>query len=105
VMLALCRLLGLPARYVSGHVVGEGGTHAWVEVVLPDATGAAMAVPFDPTYGCRPGLDHVTVATGRDYRDVAPTAGSYTGDPGGRLTASKRMDVVGVHYARGRRTA
>ncbi|HXM56329.1 MAG TPA: transglutaminase family protein [Candidatus Dormibacteraeota bacterium] len=106
VMLVLCRLLGLPARYVSGHVMGEGGTHAWVEVVLPDPAGSgAVAVPFDPTYGCRPGLDHVTVATGRDYRDVAPTAGTYTGEPGGRLSASKRMDVVGVEYARGRRTA
>jgi transglutaminase-like putative cysteine protease len=107
VMLALCRLLGLPARYVSGHVVGEGGTHAWVEVALPDPAGSglAAAVPFDPTYGCRPGLDHVTVATGRDYRDVAPTAGTYIGERGGRLTAGKWMDVVGVEHTWGRRTA
>ena len=34
-MLALCRLLGIPARYVSGYLVGEGGTHAWVEVLQP----------------------------------------------------------------------
>src|SRR2546427_2593583 len=31
VMLALCRALGLPTLYVSGHLVGEGGTHAWVD--------------------------------------------------------------------------
>ena len=35
VMLALCHLLGLPARYVSGHLLGQGGTHAWVEVIVP----------------------------------------------------------------------
>src|SRR5207248_7791393 len=34
-MLALCRLCGVPARYVSGHVLGEGGTHAWVDVLVP----------------------------------------------------------------------
>ena len=35
VMLALCHLLRLPARYVSGHLLGQGGTHAWVEVIVP----------------------------------------------------------------------
>ena len=35
VMLALCHLAGLPARYVSGHLIGQGGTHAWVEVIVP----------------------------------------------------------------------
>ena len=41
VMLAVCRACGLPSRYVSGHLLGQGGTHAWVEVVLPtdDGTG------------------------------------------------------------------
>ena len=37
VMIALCRAAGLPARYVSGHLLGEGGTHAWVEVIVADA--------------------------------------------------------------------
>lgn len=107
-MLALCRLLGLPARYVSGHLLGEGGTHAWVEVLLPDPAGTCLAASFafDPSHGSRPGLDHVTVATGRDYHDVAPTAGTYVGDAVGRLSASKRVDIVGIEYARsGRRAA
>ena len=108
VMLAVCRLLGLPARYVSGHLIGEGGTHAWVEVLLPDPAGSGLAAAFafDPTQGGRAGLGHVTVATGRDYRDVAPTAGTYEGAACGHLSASKRMDIVGVAYAPGRsRTA
>ena len=41
VMIALCRAVGLPARYVSGHLLGEGGTHAWVEVIVADAFGRA----------------------------------------------------------------
>ncbi len=39
VLLVLCRVAGLPARYVSGFLPGEGAMHAWVEVLLPAATG------------------------------------------------------------------
>src|SRR6202007_2321772 len=78
IMLALCRAVGLPARYVSGHLLGEGGTHAWVEVVVADANGA-RAVALDPCNGCRVGANYLTVATGRDYTDVAPTSGTYRG--------------------------
>ncbi|HEX2048887.1 MAG TPA: transglutaminase family protein [Acidimicrobiales bacterium] len=94
VMLALCRLCGLPARYVSGHLVGEGGSHAWVEVLLPSAEDPAVltAVAFDPTNDRRAGRGYLTVAVGRDYADVAPTSGSYVGPPGGRLTASKSLE-------------
>ena len=35
IMLAACRAAGIPARYVSGHLGGEGGSHAWVEVLYP----------------------------------------------------------------------
>ena len=93
VMLALCHLLGLPARYVSGHLIGQGGTHAWVEVVIPRAQDA-IAVPFDPCHGRRAGSSYVTVATGRDYSDVAPTSGSYVGTSGSRLTARRRVGVL-----------
>src|SRR5439155_332940 len=68
VMLALCRECGLPARYVSGHMLGQGGTHAWVEVVLPAGGGHdAVAHAFDPTHAGRAGLGYVTIAVGRDY--------------------------------------
>ena len=87
VMLALCRLCGLPARYVSGHMIGEGGSHAWVEVVLPSAT-----VAFDPTNDRRAGWAYLTVAVGRDYADVAPTHGSYCGPAGGRLSSTKALE-------------
>jgi transglutaminase-like putative cysteine protease len=95
VMLAVCHLLGLPARYVSGHLLGQGGTHAWVEVIVARAA-EAMAVAFDPCNGRRAGAGYVTVATGRDYLDVAPASGSYTGSSRGRLTANRRVGVLAV---------
>lgn len=93
IMLTLCRLCGLPARYVSGHLLGEGGTHAWVEVIVADAAGA-RAAGFDPCNGRRAGRDYLTVATGRDYTDVAPTSGTYLGTARGTLTATKRVGVT-----------
>jgi transglutaminase-like putative cysteine protease len=100
VMLAMCHACKLPARYVSGHMVGQGGTHAWVEVVLPDARGSrgsAVAHAFDPTHAARAGLGYVTIAVGRDYSDVAPTSGTYRAGGGtGRLTASKQVTLTGA---------
>lgn len=94
-MLALCRIRGLPARYVSGHLVGQGGTHAWVEVLVPSADGrAAEAVGYDPCNGRRTGAGHVTVATGRDYRDVPPTSGTYVGKAAGHLTTRRDLVVL-----------
>jgi transglutaminase-like putative cysteine protease len=92
VMLAMCRSVGVRARYVSGHLIGQGGTHAWVEVLVPDGLGA-RAVPFDPCHGRRGDRRYVTIATGRDYRDVAPTSGSYSGDARGELTTSRALSA------------
>jgi transglutaminase-like putative cysteine protease len=93
VMLAICRAAGVPARYVSGHLLGEGGTHAWVEVLVGDG-GGARAVAFDPCNGCRAGLRHITIAVGRDYADVAPTSGRFTGVNQGALTVHKHLGVT-----------
>ena len=94
VMLTVCRLAGIPARYVSGHLLGEqGGSHAWVEVLVPDGPGA-RALAFDPTNGCRVGGRHLPVAVGRDYADVAPTSGVYTGSAHGHLTWTKRAGIT-----------
>jgi transglutaminase-like putative cysteine protease len=93
VMLALCHALRLPARYVSGHLLGQGGTHAWTEVLVP-RDGRAEAVALDPCHGRRTDGGYVTIATGRDYADVAPTSGSYIGASPGRLTAGRRVGVL-----------
>lgn len=95
IMLAVCRLRGLPARYVSGHLLGQGGTHAWVEVLVARG-GCAVALAFDPCHGRRAGNRYVTVAVGRDYTDVAPTSGTFVGAPGGTLTGTRHVGVVAI---------
>jgi transglutaminase-like putative cysteine protease len=117
VMIALCRAAGLPARYVLGHLVGDGASHAWVEAVIPDGwappppgaaasgsagagvarggTGAA-AVALDPCHNRFADRRYVTIATGRDYDDVRPTSGAYRGSGRGELTATQRVEIVGL---------
>lgn len=86
-MLSIIRTYGLPARYVSGYIeaydptvkdsklVGATASHAWVEVCLPGGFWWGL----DPTNNQTAGVRHVRVATGRDYRDVAPLRGTYKG--------------------------
>jgi len=101
IMLAVCRSAELPSRYVSGHLVGQGGTHAWVEVVLPveDGSGDAIAWTFDPTHASRGGMEYVSIAVGADYSDVAPTSGTYISRVAGRLVTHKRVTLTDVEYA------
>lgn len=99
IMVAMCRAAGVAARYVSGHMLGEGGSHAWAEVLLPER-GGYVAYAFDPT-NRRPGLNYVTVAVGRDYSDVPPTAGSFSAPYGGELSCTKKAGLTRVEYRSG----
>ncbi len=100
-MIAVCRLCGLSARYVSGHLLGEGGTHAWVEVILPDPDrqDGAIVWPYDPANGCPVGLRYLTIAVGRDYYDVAPTSGTYRAAYAGELQTHKSVGITAADYA------
>ncbi len=97
IMLAACRAQGTPARYVSGHLVGEGGSHAWVEVLRPHPyhRNRWFAEGWDPTHNRRADSDYLVVAVGRDYADVAPLSGSYdsTGVVTNTLTVDKRLEL------------
>ena len=101
IAIAVLRTLGVPARYVSGHVLGEGAPHAWFEAILPDPSEPTrlIAKAYDPTHRRFPGMSYITVAVGRDYADVAPTSGSYTGIAGSRLLPRKDAWVVDARMA------
>ena len=86
VMIGALRSLGLAARYVSGYLltqpvpgaprlVGADASHAWVAVWCPVLGWVAL----DPTNAVPAGVDHVSVAWGRDYGDVAPLRGVIRG--------------------------
>ena len=93
VMIAMCSSLGIASRYVSGHLVGDGASHAWTEVFDPTRN---VAIAIDPTHRRRTDLRYITTATGRDYRDVAPTSGTYSGRGQGKLTVNKVVRLVDV---------
>ena len=101
VFIGACRSLGLAARYVSGYLltrpppgqaklVGADASHAWAEIWCPEQGWLAL----DPTNAVPAGLDHVTLAWGRDYADVAPLRGVLRG--GGVATLSVRVSVEPV---------
>jgi len=89
VLIGACRSLGLAARYVSGYLltcpppgqprlVGADASHAWAAVWCPPFGWLAL----DPTNDVPVGPDHVTLAWGRDYADVAPLRGVIRGGSG-----------------------
>lgn len=98
-LLAMLRLLKIPARYVSGYVCpkdqslrGEGATHAWVEAFIP----AMGWVGLDPTNDCVVNDLHVRLAIGRNFTDCSPVKGTYKG------TAKQTLEVgVSVEYEDG----
>jgi transglutaminase-like putative cysteine protease len=83
IMIAGLRGLGVPAAYVSGylrtvpppgaaHLTGADAMHAWVLAWCGASVGWCG---LDPTNGVLSGEDHVVLAIGRDYADVAPIEG------------------------------
>jgi transglutaminase-like putative cysteine protease len=88
VFIACCRLAGIPARYVSGYVCGNGSgesaSHAWADAWV----GESQAwLGIDVTHLSPAGPIHCRLAVGRDYLDAAPVRGVRRG--GGR----ESMDV------------
>jgi transglutaminase-like putative cysteine protease len=102
IFIALARHLGVPCRYVSGYLFheagcadrsGEGATHAWAEVLLPDCGW----IGIDPTNNIMVGERHIRIAFGRDYADVPPTRGVYTGLTAVRSELAVSVRVGPVH--------
>ncbi|RWX79098.1 transglutaminase family protein [Neorhizobium lilium] len=100
IMIVALRSLGIPAGYVSGflrttpppgkeRLEGADAMHAWVRVWCGDATGY---LELDPTNNIQAGSDHIVVAYGRDYADVAPVIGVLKGY--GNQKIVQAVDVV-----------
>lgn len=97
VMIAFCRAVGIPARYVSGYFYTErwaegtmddnSASHAWVECYLPDIGW----VGYDPTHNRRVNEVYIKVASGRDYVDVRPLAGTYRGPSKAELSVDVKV--------------
>jgi transglutaminase-like putative cysteine protease len=101
VMIAALRTQGLAARYVSGYLltapapgqprlVGADASHAWVAVWCP----LEGWVDLDPTNDRIVDTDHVTLAWGRDYGDVAPLRGVIHGSSGAQPQVSVTVTPV-----------
>jgi transglutaminase-like putative cysteine protease len=90
--IAVARVMGVPARYVSGyiHFAGDGGvttaSHAWAEAWVP---GKGW-IGYDATRPIRTSENHVRLAVGRDYTDAAPTRGIYVGSATGAMAVRVR---------------
>lgn len=102
IMIVALRSLGIPAGYVSGflrtipppgkeRLEGADAMHAWVRVWCGEATGY---IELDPTNDIAAGSDHIVVAYGRDYSDVAPVIGVLKGY--GNQKTIQAVDVVPV---------
>jgi transglutaminase-like putative cysteine protease len=77
---AAARILGFPARYVSGYLmidasIEQVASHAWAEAHVPMLGWVA----FDASNGISPDERYVRMATGRDYRDAMPVSGIRKG--------------------------
>jgi transglutaminase-like putative cysteine protease len=78
---AVCRTLGIPARYVSGYLSqGEGHTahaasHAWADAYVPDLGW----VSFDPSNRTCATEAYIRTATGLDYAEAGPVRGVRSG--------------------------
>lgn len=105
VFIAAARRLGIPARYVSGHMVRLDGlddqeaAHAWAEAYVEGLGWTG----FDAANGVCPTDAYVRVASGLDYLGAAPVRGTSYGGAGERLTV--RLNVSDARRAQGRQQA
>jgi transglutaminase-like putative cysteine protease len=89
IFISAARLLGFPARYVSGYLMMVDSTeqvasHAWAEAHVKSLGWVA----FDAANGISPDERYVRLATGRDYRDAAPVSGIRIGQAAEQLAVS-----------------
>ena len=85
-LIALLRKANIPARYVVGMMVGEGETHAWVEVLY---NGLWYGV--DPTNNRLADENYIIISRGRDFADCGINRGLLTGGGMQKQTVSLKV--------------
>jgi transglutaminase-like putative cysteine protease len=96
VFIACARSGGVPARFISGHVLQPDGTqqdagHGWAEAFVP---GLGW-VGFDPANGLSPTDSHVRVAVGLDYLGAAPVRATRYGGGDETLSVAVKVQQAG----------
>ena len=109
IMIACLRVMGIPARYVSGYLLtqpapgtiklkGSDASHAWCAVYVPDLPPNERWYDLDPTNNRAgwhsPGEDYVTLATGRDFAEVSPIRGVIHGGASHTLSVGVTVEPV-----------
>lgn len=101
VAIGCARIVGLAARYVSGYLktyppkearalIGADASHAWLSI----HAGPLGWIDLDPTNRTLVGHDHVTLAWGRDFRDVTPINGLYLGGQLKQMQVAVKVDPI-----------
>lgn len=92
--MAVCRAVGLAARFVSGYEEGspehEQTLHAWVEVYLPGAGWRG----YDPTHGLAVSDRHIAIAASGWPRYAAPVTGTHQGGGGSSATLNSHISIL-----------
>jgi transglutaminase-like putative cysteine protease len=103
IMITGLRAAGLPAAYASGYIrtipppgqerlIGADATHAWVLLWCGPQRGW---IGLDPTNGIWMAGDHVVMAIGRDYAEIAPIDGIVLGSGAQKMDVSVDVAPVG----------
>lgn len=79
ILISLCQMADVPARYVTGLLLGEGYSHAWVEIFEEIEDGFGVWVAVDPTNNLIVDDMHIKISCGRDYADCLINQGVFYG--------------------------
>ncbi|MCD8013580.1 MAG: transglutaminase family protein [Lachnospiraceae bacterium] len=91
ILLSLCRMQKIPCRYVVGMLIGEGKSHAWVEVC-----SGGHWYALDPTNNLIVDDQHIKISAGRDYHDCIVSQGVFVGRTTQTQTVAVRVKEATV---------
>ncbi len=89
IMISLCRMAKIPSRYAAGMLLGEGASHAWVEIACRNKWYG-----LDPTNHVPVAEDHIKISHGRDYKDCLINQGVFTGNARQKQSISVQVTEI-----------